>query len=67
MSVPNHPQIDSPFNHGPLVGVLTWFLLAATVLAVAARAVTKLVISKRWTADDYMVFVALVSGPRPSP
>ncbi|KAL9010554.1 MAG: hypothetical protein Q9173_004521 [Seirophora scorigena] len=54
------PQpVDSPSNHGPIVSVVTWFLLAATVLAVLARFVTKLFVSKRLTSDDLLIFVAL--------
>lgn len=61
MSTPNHPPIDTPSNHGPVVGVLTWFLLAATILAVVARVLTKFAISRRLTSDDYLIFAALAS------
>ncbi|KAI4267971.1 MAG: hypothetical protein L6R38_008012 [Xanthoria sp. 2 TBL-2021] len=59
MSSPASQQVDSPSNHGPIVGVMTWFLLAATVCAVIARVATKLAISKRFTSDDFLIFAAL--------
>ncbi|KAL8968192.1 MAG: hypothetical protein Q9197_005013 [Variospora fuerteventurae] len=52
-------RVDSPSNHGPIVSILTWFLLAATVLAVVARVTTKMAISKRLTNDDFLIFLAL--------
>ncbi|KAI4234235.1 MAG: hypothetical protein LQ349_003911 [Xanthoria aureola] len=60
MSSPAPQQVDSPSNHGPIVGVMTWFLLAATVCAVIARVATKLAISRRFTSDDLLIFAALV-------
>ncbi|KAL9000337.1 MAG: hypothetical protein Q9169_001054 [Polycauliona sp. 2 TL-2023] len=62
MSSPEPQQIDTPSNHGPIVGVMTWFFLAATVCAVIARIATKLAISRRLTNDDFLIFAALVSG-----
>lgn len=61
MSNPNHGPIDTPSDHGPIVSVVTWFLMAATILAVVARILTKFAISRRLTSDDYMIFAALVS------
>ncbi|KAI4282999.1 MAG: hypothetical protein L6R35_005268 [Caloplaca aegaea] len=52
-------RVDSPSNHGPIVSIVTWFLLAATVLAVVARVTTKIAISKRLTSDDFLIFLAL--------
>ncbi|KAL8770841.1 MAG: hypothetical protein Q9209_003492 [Squamulea sp. 1 TL-2023] len=59
MSSPRPQPVDTPLNHGPIVGVMTWFLLAATVCAVIARVATKLAISRRFTSDDFLIFVAL--------
>lgn len=61
MSSQRLQPVDTPSNHGPIVSVVTWFLLAATVLAVLARVVTKLFVSKRLTSDDLLIFIALVS------
>ncbi|KAL8802940.1 MAG: hypothetical protein Q9182_003490 [Xanthomendoza sp. 2 TL-2023] len=59
MSSPDAQPIDTPSNHGPIVGVMTWFLLAATVCAVIARVLTKLAISRRFSSDDFLIFAAL--------
>ncbi|KAL8932201.1 MAG: hypothetical protein Q9211_006463 [Gyalolechia sp. 1 TL-2023] len=59
MSSPTSRPIDTPSNHGPVVSVVTWFLMAATALAVIARVSTKAAISRRLTSDDYIIFVAL--------
>ncbi|KAI4169554.1 MAG: hypothetical protein LQ343_005634 [Gyalolechia ehrenbergii] len=59
MPYPNPGPIDTPSNHGPIVSVITWFLMAATILAVVARVLTKFAISRRLTSDDYMIFAAL--------
>ncbi len=61
MSTSNSRPVDTPANHGPIVSVLTWFLLAATILAVIARVLTKRAISRRLATDDYLIFAALVS------
>lgn len=65
MSSANAQPVDTPSNHGPIVGVVTWFLLAATVCAVIARILTKLAISRRFTCDDFLIFAALVREWRP--
>ncbi|KAL8726982.1 MAG: hypothetical protein Q9166_006345 [cf. Caloplaca sp. 2 TL-2023] len=59
MSSPDSQPVNTPSNHGPIVGVMTWFLLAATVCAVIARILTKLAISRRFTSDDCLIFAAL--------
>ncbi|KAL8668431.1 MAG: hypothetical protein Q9168_006937 [Polycauliona sp. 1 TL-2023] len=59
MSSSRPQQLNTPSNHGPVVGVMTWFLLAATVCAVIARIATKLAISRRFTSDDFLIFAAL--------
>ncbi|KAL8783596.1 MAG: hypothetical protein Q9213_004525 [Squamulea squamosa] len=59
MSSPQPQRVDTPSNHGPIVGVMTWFLLATTICAVIARVATKLAISRRFTSDDFLIFVAL--------
>ncbi|KAL9599547.1 MAG: hypothetical protein Q9219_003791 [cf. Caloplaca sp. 3 TL-2023] len=59
MSTPTPSHLNTPSNHGPVVSVLTWFLLAATILAVIARVLTKFAISRRLTSDDFLVFAAL--------
>ncbi|KAI4272577.1 MAG: hypothetical protein LQ337_005209 [Flavoplaca oasis] len=52
-------QVVTTSNRGPIVGVMTWFVLAATVCAVIARVATKLAISRRCTSDDFLIFAAL--------
>lgn len=50
----------SPDDYRPVINIITWFLLVTTTLAVIARIATKLAISRRTDADDYVTFVALV-------
>ena len=45
----------------PLIKVITWFLLATSVLSVIARAFTKAAVIHKRSLDDYLVPVALVS------
>ncbi|RDL36097.1 Uncharacterized protein BP5553_06709 [Venustampulla echinocandica] len=55
------PQpLDSPENHGPLINVMTWFLVVASTLTVLTRIATKWLVSKRVQLDDGLVFVSLL-------
>ena len=60
MSANSHYSIATPDDYGPVINIITWFLLVTTTLAVIARIATKLAISRRIDADDYVTFVALV-------
>ena len=53
--------LDSPLNHGPVVNVITWFLLVTSALSVLARLGTSLAISRGIGWDDYMILISLVS------
>jgi hypothetical protein len=55
------PQpLDGPNNHGPLVNVLTWFLIIVSFLTVSTRIATKWLVSKKVNIDDAMISVSLV-------
>lgn len=60
MSTNDRHPIATPDDYGPVINIVTWFLLVTTTLAVIARIATKVVISRRTDADDYVTFVALV-------
>ena len=53
-------------NKTPLIKVITWYLLAASVLSVFARAFTKAAVIHTSTLDDYLVPISLVY-PQPTP
>lgn len=48
-------------NKTPLIQVITWFLLAISILSVVARAFTKAAVIRYNSLDDYFVPGALVS------
>ena len=50
-------------NHGPVVSIITWFLIITSFLSVAARVATRLAVVKKIFADDITIMVALVSFP----
>lgn len=47
-------------NYGPLVSIITWFLIITSFLSVSARVGTRLAVVKRVYADDITIMVALV-------
>lgn len=47
-------------NHTPIVNVLTWFLLTASVLSVVTRLGTKYFVRGRLSLDDAIICVSLV-------
>ncbi|KAL9118548.1 MAG: hypothetical protein Q9187_004904 [Circinaria calcarea] len=59
MSTSNRHPKATPDDYGPVINIITWFLLVTTTLAVIVRIATKLAISRRTDADDYVTFVAL--------
>lgn len=54
-------------QHGSAVQILTWFLVITLVLGVGARGLTKAIIVRSVSLDDYLITVSLVcSWSRPS-
>lgn len=53
-------------THALTVRVLTWFLLVTSILGVGARGLTKAVIVRSISLDDYLITVSLVRS-RSSP
>ncbi|KAL8703402.1 MAG: hypothetical protein Q9201_003405 [Fulgogasparrea decipioides] len=53
------PLWDTPENHGPLVSVLTCFLVIASFLAVIARVATRYAVVRQLRADDATIMAAM--------
>ena len=51
-----------PDSWQPMVSILTWLLMITAILVVFARLGTKYWIIRRWTADDYLCIVSMVSS-----
>lgn len=47
-------------KHASTVQVLTWFLAVTAILGVGARGLTKAIIVRSVSLDDYLITVALV-------
>ena len=47
-------------DYSPVVSVLTWILLAATILSVIVKLAVKFATARSFHADDLMIFLALV-------
>lgn len=47
-------------KHASAVQVLTWFLLVTSMLGVGARGITKAVIVRSVSLDDYLITISLV-------
>ena len=47
-------------KHASTVQVLTWFLIVTSILGVAARGLTKALIVRSVSLDDYLITVSLV-------
>ncbi|KAI9881206.1 MAG: hypothetical protein M1830_007184 [Pleopsidium flavum] len=60
MSSMGAQPIVTPGDLGPLINVVTWFLLVASTLAVIARVATKLAVARRIERDDFAIFAALL-------
>ena len=54
------PLWESSRNHGPLISVLTWFLIITSFLAVLARIATRFVVVRQLRLDDASILFALV-------
>ena len=61
------PRWNTSEHHGPVVSVVTWLLIIAVVLAVAARLVTRYALIKTLRWDDWTVLLATVSPSSASP
>lgn len=55
------PMWVNDHNYGPLVSIITWFLIITSFLSVMARVGTRLAVVKRVYADDITIMFALVS------
>ncbi|KAG9233487.1 hypothetical protein BJ875DRAFT_485081 [Amylocarpus encephaloides] len=51
---------DGPNNHGPLINVMTWFLVIVSFLTVSTRIATKWLVSKKANVDDAMISTSLL-------
>lgn len=52
-------------GHGSTVQVLTWFLIITAILGVGARGLTKAIIVRSVSLDDYLITVSLVCSWSP--
>ena len=53
---------DAPFDAASVVSIVSWFLMATSILAVAARLLTKTALSRKFMLDDVMILAALVKS-----
>ena len=54
------PLLVSTNNHSALISIIAWILIAITAFSVLIRLLTRSAISKKLTADDVFIVVALV-------
>lgn len=54
-------------EHAATVRVLTWFLIVTSILGVGARGLTKAVIVRSVSLDDYLITISLVCYWSPPP
>ena len=54
------PTWNGAENHGPLVSVLTWFLVITAFFAVFARVATRFAVVRQLRWDDATILVAMV-------
>ncbi|KAL8868547.1 MAG: hypothetical protein Q9174_004920, partial [Haloplaca sp. 1 TL-2023] len=54
------PRWATSENRGPLVSVLTWFLVITSFFAVAARVATRFAVVRQLRWDDAMIIVAMI-------
>ena len=54
-------------KHAATVRVLTWFLVVTSILGVGARGLTKAVIVRSVSLDDYLITISLVCSWSPPP
>ncbi|PYH88861.1 hypothetical protein BO71DRAFT_403521 [Aspergillus ellipticus CBS 707.79] len=47
-------------NRSPVIGILAWLFLVIAILAGAARLGIKYAITRKFSMDDYLIFIALV-------
>lgn len=53
--------IISSDNEGPLVNLVSWIGLSTMILSVGARIGSKYLVVRRWSIDDSLIIVAMVS------
>lgn len=61
MAVFARQNVVTSHDFGPAVGALSWFFFSVMVLAIGARVLTKLSISRKLGFDDILIFCAAVS------
>ena len=54
------PLWDSTLNHGPVVSVISWLLIVASVLTVCTRIGTRWAVVRQVRSDDVTIITALV-------
>ena len=54
------PLWETPENHGPLVSVVTWFLVITAFLSVLARLGTRYAVVRSFRWDDAFIVLAIV-------
>lgn len=60
LTTPAGPHWDRPENHGPLVSVITFFLVITAFLSVVARLGTRYAVVRSLRWDDVTIIVAMV-------
>lgn len=56
--------LNSPDDHGPMINVISWFLMVLSLLAILARYATKWAVQRafRWE-DAWMISAAVMPPP----
>lgn len=53
--------VISSHNEGPAVNLVSWIGLSTMILGVGARIGSKYLVVRRWSTDDSLIIVAMVS------
>ncbi len=59
LTATNAPHWETSENHGPLVSVITWFLVVTAFLSVLARVATRFAVVRQVRLDDVSIVVAM--------
>lgn len=54
--------IVSDINEGPVVNIAAWFGTTVMALGVCTRIWSKYSVVRRWTTDDTLIIITMVSG-----
>lgn len=60
-SILSRQIIISSHNEGPAVNLVSWIGLSTMILSVGARLGSKFLVVRRWSTDDTLIIVAMVS------